>query len=129
MVQGWKGQHTKFKQRSPEQYNSDGYKEHVASIFRVKEYAKQQPSVKAGGRLAYDFCCKIIYVLRKHSSGSNFSSVLFNNLYKLSTCSFVHQCNTFTSYFLLIVDMFRPHKLGCLQPVVCTRSGSDFRLT
>jgi hypothetical protein len=24
-------------------------------------------------------------------------------------CSFVHQCNTFTSYILLIVDMFRPH--------------------
>jgi hypothetical protein len=27
----------------------------------------------------------------------------------LHICSFVHQCNTFTSYFLLIVDMFRPH--------------------
>jgi hypothetical protein len=27
----------------------------------------------------------------------------------LDICSFVHQCNTFTSYFLLIVDMFRPH--------------------
>jgi hypothetical protein len=27
----------------------------------------------------------------------------------LTICSFVHQCNTFTSYFLLIVDMFRPH--------------------
>jgi hypothetical protein len=24
-------------------------------------------------------------------------------------CSFVHQCNTFTSYILLIVDMFRSH--------------------
>jgi hypothetical protein len=24
-------------------------------------------------------------------------------------CSVVHQCNTFTSYFLLIIDMFRPH--------------------
>jgi hypothetical protein len=27
----------------------------------------------------------------------------------LNICSFVHQCNTFTFYFLLIVDMFRPH--------------------
>jgi hypothetical protein len=27
----------------------------------------------------------------------------------LNICSFVHQCNTFTSYFLLIVDMFRQH--------------------
>jgi hypothetical protein len=27
----------------------------------------------------------------------------------VNICSFVHQCNTFTSYFLLIVDMFRPH--------------------
>jgi hypothetical protein len=27
----------------------------------------------------------------------------------LNICYFVHQCNTFTSYFLLIVDMFRPH--------------------
>jgi hypothetical protein len=27
----------------------------------------------------------------------------------LNICSFIHQCNTFTSYFLLIVDMFRPH--------------------
>jgi hypothetical protein len=27
----------------------------------------------------------------------------------LKICSFVHQCNTFTSYILLIVDMFRPH--------------------
>jgi hypothetical protein len=27
----------------------------------------------------------------------------------LNICSFVHPCNTFTSYFLLIVDMFRPH--------------------
>jgi hypothetical protein len=33
----------------------------------------------------------------------------------LNICSFVHQCNTFTSYFLLIVDMFRPHTaiFGC----------------
>jgi hypothetical protein len=27
----------------------------------------------------------------------------------VNICSFVHQCNTFTSYFLLIVDMFRHH--------------------
>jgi hypothetical protein len=27
----------------------------------------------------------------------------------LNICSFVHQCNTFTFYFLLIADMFRPH--------------------
>jgi uncharacterized membrane protein YagU involved in acid resistance len=27
----------------------------------------------------------------------------------LNICCFLHQCNTFTSYFLLIVDMFRPH--------------------
>jgi hypothetical protein len=27
----------------------------------------------------------------------------------LNICSVVHQCNTFTSYILLIVDMFRPH--------------------
>jgi hypothetical protein len=27
----------------------------------------------------------------------------------LNICSFVRQCNTFISYFLLIVDMFRPH--------------------
>jgi hypothetical protein len=27
----------------------------------------------------------------------------------VNICSFVHQCNTFTSYILLIVDMFRPH--------------------
>jgi hypothetical protein len=27
----------------------------------------------------------------------------------LNICSFVHQCNTFTFYFLLFVDMFRPH--------------------
>jgi hypothetical protein len=30
-------------------------------------------------------------------------------LTSLNICSFVHQCNTFTSYILLIVDMFRPH--------------------
>jgi hypothetical protein len=29
--------------------------------------------------------------------------------FTLNSCSFVHQCNTFTFYFLLIVDMFRPH--------------------
>jgi hypothetical protein len=46
---------------------------------------------------------------------------VFNSLYLdciLASCyirlilnirSFVHQCNTFTSYFLLIIDMFRPH--------------------
>jgi hypothetical protein len=27
----------------------------------------------------------------------------------MNVCSFVHQCNTFTFYFLLFVDMFRPH--------------------
>jgi hypothetical protein len=27
----------------------------------------------------------------------------------MNICSFVHQCNTFTSYILLIVDVFRPH--------------------
>jgi hypothetical protein len=27
----------------------------------------------------------------------------------LNICSFLHQCNTFTSYILLIVGMFRPH--------------------
>jgi hypothetical protein len=27
----------------------------------------------------------------------------------LNICSFVHQCNTFTSYFLFIVDMFWLH--------------------
>jgi hypothetical protein len=27
----------------------------------------------------------------------------------LNICSFVNQCNTLTSYFLIIVDMFRPH--------------------
>jgi hypothetical protein len=27
----------------------------------------------------------------------------------MNICSFVHQCNTFTFYFLLFVDMFRPH--------------------
>jgi hypothetical protein len=27
----------------------------------------------------------------------------------VNICSFVHQCNTFTSYSLLIVDMFQPH--------------------
>jgi hypothetical protein len=29
--------------------------------------------------------------------------------FTLNVCSFVHQCNTFTFYFLLIVDMFWPH--------------------
>jgi hypothetical protein len=29
--------------------------------------------------------------------------------FTLNICSFIHQCNTFTFYFLLIVDMFRPH--------------------
>jgi hypothetical protein len=29
--------------------------------------------------------------------------------FTLNICSFVHQCNTFTFYFLLFVDMFRPH--------------------
>jgi hypothetical protein len=29
--------------------------------------------------------------------------------FKLNICSFVHQYNTFTSYILLIVDMFRPY--------------------
>jgi hypothetical protein len=39
----------------------------------------------------------------------------------LNTCSFVHQCNTFTSYILLIVDMFRPHTaiFRCLQVYIC----------
>jgi hypothetical protein len=34
---------------------------------------------------------------------------------QLNVCSFVHQCNTFTFYFLLFVDMFRPHTaiFGC----------------
>jgi hypothetical protein len=27
----------------------------------------------------------------------------------MNICSFVHQCNIFTFYFLLFVDMFRPH--------------------
>jgi hypothetical protein len=32
-----------------------------------------------------------------------------NKSWTLNICSFVHQCNTFTFYFLLIVDMFRSH--------------------
>jgi hypothetical protein len=30
--------------------------------------------------------------------------------FTLNICSFVHQCNTFTFYLLLLVDMFRPHR-------------------
>jgi hypothetical protein len=29
--------------------------------------------------------------------------------FTLNICSFVHQCNAFTFYYLLFVDMFRPH--------------------
>jgi hypothetical protein len=29
--------------------------------------------------------------------------------FTLNICAFVHQCSTFTFYFLLFVDMFRPH--------------------
>jgi hypothetical protein len=45
----------------------------------------------------------------------NFSQVL-------NICSFVHQCNTFTSYLLLIVDMLRPHTaiFRCLQVYICS---------
>jgi hypothetical protein len=32
--------------------------------------------------------------------------------FTLNICSFVHQCNTFTFYFLLFVDMFQPHHIG-----------------
>jgi hypothetical protein len=42
----------------------------------------------------------------------------------LNICSFVHQCNTFTSYFLLIVDMFRPHTaiFRCYTSSILSRS-------
>jgi hypothetical protein len=33
----------------------------------------------------------------------------FNIIFALNICSFVHQCNAFTFYFLLIVYIFRPH--------------------
>jgi hypothetical protein len=39
----------------------------------------------------------------------NFISDVLKTPLSLNICYFVHQCNTFTSYFLLIVDMFRPH--------------------
>jgi hypothetical protein len=49
--------------------------------------------------LLQSFAVKFIYDL-----------CLTNNVnLTLNVCSFVHQCNTFTSYFLLIVYMFRPH--------------------
>jgi hypothetical protein len=55
-------------------------------------------------------------LLRKAGSSGNrtrTSGYLARNSDKqnflLNICSFVHQCNTFTFYLLLLVDMFRPH--------------------
>jgi hypothetical protein len=48
---------------------------------------------------------------RAHLERYFWSLIIYNgkHLQILNICYFVHQCNTFTSYFLLIVDMFRPH--------------------
>jgi hypothetical protein len=49
-----------------------------------------------------------------HATGCKHPSLIYCILascyirFTLNICYFVHQCNTFTSYFLLIVDMFRP---------------------
>jgi hypothetical protein len=49
------------------------------------------------------------YILRVYSQCWIFCNPSIHYAYQvyhhLNICSFVHQCNTFTSYFLLIVDM------------------------
>jgi hypothetical protein len=42
-------------------------------------------------------------------SGGKTADPEVNHSLPQNICSFVHQCNTFTSYILLIVDIFRPH--------------------
>jgi hypothetical protein len=73
------------------------------------------------GERFYYYCVRLCPVVSRHHSPAVSALIVglqgwvatleFNTHWKptLNICSFVHQCNTFTFYFLLLVDTFRPH--------------------
>jgi hypothetical protein len=62
-------------------------------------------SLAYAGRYRYCVCRSKAFSV----SSQNWANNCKGRCLALNICSFVHQCNTFTFYFLLFVDMLRPH--------------------
>jgi hypothetical protein len=63
--------------------SSDVSEEHVASIFRVEEYAKQESCVKAGGKLVS--CLAYYSILKMEATCSSETSVDFQRTTRVYT--------------------------------------------
>jgi hypothetical protein len=63
----------------------------------------------ASGYRAHSASYRLFFIKLTSRFNSKFAHTHTHKHAYLNICSFVHQCNTFTSYILLIVDMFWPH--------------------